>query len=80
MTNKEYESYRLNNRAFRIKYIAPSGKGEIEIDTKLYEKRIKQFRSKFKDCEIISFEEVEKPAEHTVYTRVWPITGRYIRE
>lgn len=79
MTNKEYESYRSNNRAFRIKYVSPSGSGEIEIDTKLYEKRLKQFRSKFKDCTILSFEEVEKPEEHTVRVGYRDYSGRYIR-
>lgn len=79
MTNKEYESYRSNTRAFRIKYVSPSGSGEIEIDTKLYEKRLKQFRSKFKDCTILSFEEVEKPPLHSIKCGWSYIEGRYER-
>ena len=86
MTAKEYSVYMTNNRAYRITYRSGYSTGTIEIDTLLYQKRINKFRSKFKDCEIIKFEEVEKPKDHEEektytrgeYTFTRTVSGRYL--
>ena len=74
MLKKEYEQICKNDVAYRIEYETPYSRGVIEIDSKVYLKKINKFRKVFKDATIIKMEEVKKPENHVAQV------GRYFRE
>ena len=66
MTKTEYETIKKNEVAIRITYESPYSKGTLEIDKIVYLKKLKKFHSLFKDCTILTFEEVKKPPIHEI--------------
>lgn len=78
MLKKEYEEISKNDVAYRIEYETPYSRGVIEIDSKVYLKKINKFRKAFKDATIIKMEEVKKPENHSVQVGRFIHEGRYI--
>ena len=58
--DKEYNSIKANPMMIRIKYQSKNSSGEIVIDRSYYLKIQKKFTRLFKDCTILSFEEIRK--------------------
>lgn len=60
MTLKEINAIKANPVMIRIKYRSGYSSGEVVIDRSYYLKIQKKFTRLFKDCSIISFEEIRK--------------------
>ena len=60
MTKMELKEIKNNTSAIRITYKTRSGSGILEIDKYYYLKKLKKITRLFKDCTILSFEEIEK--------------------
>lgn len=60
MTKMELKEIKNNTSAIRITYKTRSGSGVLEIDKYYYLKKLKKITHLFKDCTILTFEEIEK--------------------
>ena len=60
MTKMELKEIKNNTSAIRITYKTRNGSGILEIDKYYYLKKLKKITRLFKDCTILSFEEIEK--------------------
>lgn len=60
MTKMELKEIKNNTSAIRITYKTRSGSGVLEIDKYYYLKKLKKITRLFKDCTILTFEEIEK--------------------
>ena len=78
MTKTEYETIKKNEVAIRITYESPYSKGTLEIDKIVYLKKLKKFHSLFKDCTILTFEEVKKPPICIDDSGYYRREGRYL--
>ena len=60
---RKLNEWDTNKNVFVIEYQSPYSKGTIIVDTKYYQKNIKKFERKMKDCIILSMIEREKEFE-----------------
>ena len=60
---RKLNEWETNKNVFVIEYQSPYSKGTMIVDTKYYQKNIKKFERKMKDCIILSMIEREKEFE-----------------